>query len=36
MTEENKTEKKDLATTITIISLILRVLEWWRDFRKSK
>jgi hypothetical protein len=36
MKKAQEGEKKDLNTTITIIATVLKLLEWWRDWRKKK
>jgi hypothetical protein len=27
---------KDLKTTITVIQLILKALQWWKEYREKK
>jgi hypothetical protein len=33
---ESETNPKDLKTTITIVQLILKALQWWKEYRDKK
>jgi hypothetical protein len=32
----NENKPKDLKTTITVIQLILKALQWWKEYREKR